>query len=256
MTDNLAIIKVQNVTKRFGDLTALSDVSLSVYRGETVAIIGPSGSGKSTLLRSINNLEKISSGEIIINGQTLVTTPHDRAEYVSDKEIRQICGEIGMIFQHFNLFPHMTCLKNITYAPIKVKKQSKAQAEAEARRLLELVGLADKADAYPSQLSGGQKQRVAIARGLAMNPAVMLFDEPTSALDPQLTGEVLSVMRQLAGEHMTMIVVTHEMSFARDVASRVLYMDGGEIVEAGTPDEVLKHPKNPRTAGFLGSAFA
>lgn len=253
MTDNLAIIKVQNVTKRFGDLTALSDVSLSVYRGETVAIIGPSGSGKSTLLRSINNLEKISRGEIIINGQTLVTTPHDRAEYVSDKEIRQICGEIGMIFQHFNLFPHMTCLKNITYAPIKVKKQSKAQAEAEARRLLELVGLADKADAYPSQLSGGQKQRVAIARGLAMNPAVMLFDEPTSALDPEITGEVLSVMKKLAEEQMTMLVVTHEMGFAREVADRVIFMAEGRIMEQGNPRQIFENPQSERLQNFLRS---
>ncbi len=253
MTDNRAIIEVKNVTKRFGDLTALADVSLSVHRGETVAIIGPSGSGKSTLLRSINNLEKISSGEIIIDGKTLASTPHDKAEYVSEREIRQICGEIGMIFQHFNLFPHMTCLKNITYAPIKVKKQPKAQAEAEARRLLELVGLADKADAYPAQLSGGQKQRVAIARGLAMNPAVMLFDEPTSALDPEITGEVLAVMKKLAEEQMTMLVVTHEMGFAREVADRVIFMADGHIMEQGEPRQIFENPQSERLQNFLRS---
>ncbi len=253
MTDNRAIIEVKNVTKRFGDLTALAEVSLSVHRGETVAIIGPSGRGKSTLLRSINNLEKISSGEIIIDGKTLASTPHDKAEYVSEREIRQICGEIGMIFQHFNLFPHMTCLKNITYAPIKVKKQPKAQAEAEARRLLELVGLADKANAYPAQLSGGQKQRVAIARGLAMNPAVMLFDEPTSALDPEITGEVLAVMKKLAEEQMTMLVVTHEMGFAREVADRVIFMADGHIMEQGDPRQIFENPQSERLQNFLRS---
>ncbi len=247
------IIEIKNVTKRFGSLTALDDVSLSVHRGETVAIIGPSGSGKSTLLRSINNLEQISSGEIVIDGQTLAATPHDRAEYVSEKEIRQICGEIGMIFQHFNLFPHMTCLRNITYAPIKVKKQPRAQAEAEARRLLELVGLSDKADAYPSQLSGGQKQRVAIARGLAMNPAVMLFDEPTSALDPEITGEVLAVMKRLAEAQMTMLVVTHEMGFAREVADRVIFMADGRIMEQGDPQQIFENPQSERLQNFLRS---
>ena len=248
MTENPAIIEVKNITKRFGDLTVLSGVSLSVHKGETVAIIGPSGSGKSTLLRSMNHLEKINSGEIVINGETKGT-----AEYVPEREVRRICGEIGMIFQHFNLFPHMTCLQNITYAPQKVKKQPKAEAEAEARRLLELVGLADKADAYPGQLSGGQKQRVAIARGLAMNPAVMLFDEPTSALDPEITGEVLAVIKKLAENQMTMLIVTHEMGFAREVADRVIFMADGHIMEQGSPADIFERPQSERLQSFLRS---
>ncbi len=255
MTDNSPIIEVKHINKQFGDFTALSDVSLTVNRGETIAIIGPSGSGKSTLLRSINYLEQINSGEIIINGKTLVSTPQDKAVYVSDKEIRQICSDLGMIFQHFNLFPHMTCLRNITYAPIKVKKIPKAQADAEAKRLLAMVDLSGKEDSYPAMLSGGQKQRVAIARGLAMHPAVMLFDEPTSALDPEITGEVLAVMKKLAEDQMTMLVVTHEMGFAKEVADRVIFMADGRIIEQGTPQQIFDTPQSDRLKSFLRSVL-
>ncbi|MBQ2888205.1 MAG: amino acid ABC transporter ATP-binding protein [Firmicutes bacterium] len=249
------MIEVKHINKQFGDFTALSDVSLTVNRGETVAIIGPSGSGKSTLLRSINYLEQINSGEIIINGKTLVSTPQDKAVYVSDKEIRRICSDLGMIFQHFNLFPHMTCLRNITYAPIKVQKIAKARAEAEAKRLLAMVDLSGKEDSYPAMLSGGQKQRVAIARGLAMHPAVMLFDEPTSALDPEITGEVLAVMKKLAEDQMTMLVVTHEMGFAKEVADRVIFMADGRIVEQGTPRQIFDTPQSDRLKSFLRSVL-
>ena len=255
MTDNSPIIEVKHINKQFGDFTALSDVSLTVNRGETIAIIGPSGSGKSTLLRSINYLEQINSGEIIINGKTLVSTPQDKAVYVSDKEIRRICSDLGMIFQHFNLFPHMTCLRNITYAPIKVQKIAKARAEAEAKRLLAMVDLSGKEDSYPAMLSGGQKQRVAIARGLAMHPAVMLFDEPTSALDPEITGEVLAVMKKLAEDQMTMLVVTHEMGFAKEVADRVIFMADGRIVEQGTPRQIFDTPQSDRLKSFLRSVL-
>ncbi|MBQ3198826.1 MAG: amino acid ABC transporter ATP-binding protein [Firmicutes bacterium] len=249
------MIEVKHINKQFGDFTALSDVSLTVNRGETIAIIGPSGSGKSTLLRSINYLEQINSGEIIINGKTLVSTPQDKAIYVSDKEIRRICSDLGMIFQHFNLFPHMTCLRNITYAPIKVKKIAKARAEAEAKCLLAMVDLSGKEDSYPAMLSGGQKQRVAIARGLAMHPAVMLFDEPTSALDPEITGEVLAVMKKLAEDQMTMLVVTHEMGFAKEVADRVIFMADGRIVEQGTPRQIFDTPQSDRLKSFLRSVL-
>lgn len=253
--NNNAIIEAKNIYKSFGKLDVLKDVSLTVNRGETIAIIGPSGSGKSTLLRSLNHLEQIDSGEIIIDGKTLVSSADGNAKYVSDSEIRNICSEVGMIFQHFNLFPHMTCLKNITYAPIKVKKLAKEAAEAEARRLLALVDLADKAAVYPGQLSGGQKQRIAIARGLAMNPALMLFDEPTSALDPEITGEVLSVIKKLAEEQMTMIIVTHEMGFAKEVADRVLFMADGRIVEEGTPQQIFDNPQSERLQSFLRSVL-
>lgn len=252
---NNAIIEAKNIHKSFGELNVLKDVSLTVNRGETIAIIGPSGSGKSTLLRSLNRLEQIDSGEIIIDGKTLVSSPNGQAKYAPENEIRHICSEIGMIFQHFNLFPHMTCLKNITYAPIKVQKQAKDTAETEARRLLALVDLADKATVYPAQLSGGQKQRVAIARGLAMNPALMLFDEPTSALDPEITGEVLSVIKKLAEEEMTMIIVTHEMGFAKEVADRVLFMADGRIIEEGTPQQIFDNPQTERLQSFLRSVL-
>ena len=227
--DNNKILNMQNIVKEFSGCKALKGVDFSISKGEIVAIIGPSGSGKSTLLRCINGLAEMTSGEIQLNGET------------------------GMVFQHFNLFPHMTCLENITYAPIKVKKQEKAAAEANARKLLKMVNLESKADVYPAQISGGQKQRIAIARALAMSPDLMLFDEPTSALDPEVTGEVLQVMKQLAESHMTMIVVTHEMGFAKEVADRVIFMDDGQIVEEGTPEEIFDAPKSPRLIAFLRS---
>ena len=242
------------IVKDYSNCRALDHVDFSMKKGETVAIIGPSGSGKSTLLRCINCLNRITSGKITLNGETFVDTPDGgKAQYIPDKELRRICAETGMVFQHFNLFPHMTCLKNICYAPIKVKKESRETAEARGRELLELVGLASKADVYTAQLSGGQKQRIAIARGLAMNPEIMLFDEPTSALDPEITGEVLSVMKKLADDHITMVVVTHEMGFAKEVADRVIFMDKGKIVEEGTPDDIFQNPKSDRLKDFLSS---
>ncbi|HIT18035.1 MAG TPA: amino acid ABC transporter ATP-binding protein [Candidatus Fimivivens faecavium] len=246
------MIEIRQLKKSFRSLEVLRDISFSVERGDVIAVIGSSGSGKSTLLRCLINLESIDGGTVLVDGDPLIQD----GVYASPGEVRAITMRMGMVFQSFNLFPHLSVRKNLTMPLVSVQKADPEKADARALELLKKVGLADRADEMPNHLSGGQKQRVAIARALMLNPEIMLFDEPTSALDPQLTGEVLSVMRQLAGEHMTMIVVTHEMSFARDVASRVLYMDGGEIVEAGTPDEVLKHPKNPRTAGFLGSAFA
>ena len=223
------ILEMKDIVKDYSGFKAVDHVDFSVHKGEIVAIIGPSGSGKSTLLRCINGLNTITSGEIDLEGET------------------------GMVFQHFNLFPHMTCLENITYAPIKVKKIPKDQAVARAKELLKMVGLETKADVYPAHISGGQKQRVAIARALAMDPDVMLFDEPTSALDPEITGEVLNVMKQLAEKHTTMIVVTHEMGFAKEVADRVVFMSDGKIVEQGNPTELFEHPKSERLVSFLGS---
>lgn len=223
------IVEMKNVVKEFKSLTAVDGVDFSMAKGEIVAIIGPSGSGKSTLLRTINGLETATSGEIKVNGTT------------------------GMVFQHFNLFPHMTCIENIMYAPIKVLNKNRQETKKKAMELLEMVGLEAKADVYPGQISGGQKQRIAIARALAMSPDVMLFDEPTSALDPEITGEVLSVMRKLALKHMSMIIVTHEMSFARDVADRVIFMDHGKIVEEGTPDQIFNNPKTDRLKNFLAT---
>lgn len=248
------ILKMERIVKDFSNCRALDHVDFSMNRGETVAIIGPSGSGKSTLLRCVNCLNRVTSGKITLNGETFVDTPEGgKAQYIADKALRKLCAETGMVFQHFNLFPHMTCLKNVCYAPIKVKKESPAQAEAHGRELLKLVGLDTKADVYPGQLSGGQKQRVAIARGLAMNPEIMLFDEPTSALDPEITGEVLNVMKKLADDRITMIVVTHEMGFAREVADRVVFMDKGRIVEEGDPEEIFQNPKSERLRDFLSS---
>nr|WP_305146640.1 amino acid ABC transporter ATP-binding protein [Anaerovorax odorimutans] len=245
---------MKHIVKDFANCRALDNVDFSIDKGETVAIIGPSGSGKSTLLRCVNCLNRITSGSISLNGETFVSTPAGgKAEYIPDKELRRICAETGMVFQHFNLFPHMTCLQNICYAPIKVKKEDRKKAEARGRELLELVGLASKEGVYTAQLSGGQKQRIAIARGLAMNPQIMLFDEPTSALDPEITGEVLNVIKKLAEEHITMVVVTHEMGFAREVADRVIFMDQGKIVEQGTPEEIFKNPKSERLRDFLSS---
>ncbi|MCQ4637804.1 amino acid ABC transporter ATP-binding protein [Anaerovorax odorimutans] len=248
------MLEMKHIVKDFANCRALDNVDFSIDKGETVAIIGPSGSGKSTLLRCVNCLNRITSGSISLNGETFVSTPAGgKAEYIPDKELRRICAETGMVFQHFNLFPHMTCLQNICYAPIKVKKEDRKKAEARGRELLELVGLASKEGVYTAQLSGGQKQRIAIARGLAMNPQIMLFDEPTSALDPEITGEVLNVIKKLAEEHITMVVVTHEMGFAREVADRVIFMDQGKIVEQGTPEEIFKNPKSERLRDFLSS---
>ena len=246
------MVHAQNVHKRFGSLEVLKGVSLDIEKGEVVAVIGPSGSGKSTFLRCLNHLETINRGHIEIEGETLVTTDaHGVCHYVPDPDLRRICGKMGMVFQHFNLFPHLTVLQNIIEAPITVKGMTRDAILPKAEVLLRKVGLLDKRDAYPSRLSGGQKQRVAIARALAMEPDLMLFDEPTSALDPELTGEVLRTMRELAEEHMTMLVVTHEMAFAREVASRVVFMDGGEIVESRPSRELFASPEHPRTRAFL-----
>lgn len=234
------MIQVKNLHKYFGKLEVLKGVDLEVKQGEVVVILGVSGSGKSTLLRCINRLEEPTSGDIWLEGQQ-----------VTGENINEIRKHVGMVFQQFNLFPHKTVVRNITMAPIKVKKADPKQAEEMAYRLLEKVGLRDKADSYPSQLSGGQKQRVAIARALAMEPKVMLFDEPTSALDPEIVNEVLNVMRQLAKEGMTMVVVTHEMGFAREVADRVIFVDQGVIVEEGTPEQFFNNPQNDRTKAFL-----
>ena len=244
MADNK--ISVRNLKKNFGALEVLKDISLEVSEGEVVVLLGPSGSGKSTLLRCLNQLETATAGQIIIDGQD-VTDPHTN--------INKVRQNIGMVFQHFNLFNHLTVLKNMTLAPVHLKTMSKEDAKNKAMKLLERVGLSDKATAFPSQLSGGQKQRVAIARALEMNPDIMLFDEPTSALDPEMVGEVLAVMKELARDGMTMVVVTHEIGFAREVASRVIFMEGGYIVEEGTPDEVINHPKEPRTIDFLSKVL-
>ena len=246
MEDKQCKIHVTNLKKNFGKLEVLKDISVDVQEGEVVVLLGPSGSGKSTLLRCLNQLETATSGKIIIDG-------HD----VTDKhtDINKVRENIGMVFQHFNLFNHLTVLDNMTLAPVHLKLMNKEEARTEALRLLERVGLADKADAFPSQLSGGQKQRVAIARALEMKPDIMLFDEPTSALDPEMVGEVLAVMKELARDGMTMAVVTHEIGFAREVADRVIFMEGGYIVEQGTPEEVINNPKEPRTIDFLSKVL-
>lgn len=236
------MIEVKNLEKSFGKNHVLRGINETINEGEVVCIIGPSGSGKSTFLRCLNLLEQPTSGEVILDGEK-INAP--------DRDIDKIREKLGMVFQNFNLFPHMSVLDNITMAPIKVKGQARGEAEAEARRLLDVVGLLDKAEAYPSSLSGGQKQRVAIARALAMKPEIMLFDEPTSALDPEMVGEVLTVMKQLAEDGMTMVIVTHEMGFAREVADRVLFIDGGVILEQGTPEEIFGNPQNERTQTFL-----
>ena len=239
-------ITVKNLKKNFGRLEVLKDINLEIEEGEVVCLIGPSGSGKSTFLRCLNRLEDITDGLVMVDGHLM-----------SDKKIdlNKIRENIGMVFQHFNLFPHLTVLENITIAPVELKKMTKAQAREKAMELLDKVGLAEKAEVYPAQLSGGQKQRIAIVRALAMRPKVMLFDEPTSALDPEMVGEVLEVMKQLAADGMTMVVVTHEMGFAREVADRVVFMDGGYIVEEGTPEEVFGHPKEERTISFLNKVL-
>lgn len=251
------MISALNIEKNFDKLEVLKGVSLEVFKGEVVAIIGPSGSGKSTFLRCLNRLEMIDGGSITIEGDELVsTTAEGKVAYAEESQARMICRRMGMVFQQFNLFPHLTVLENVIEAPLTVKGAKKDEIIPVARELLGKVGLLDKLDCYPSRLSGGQKQRVAIARALAMNPDIMLFDEPTSALDPELTGEVLKAMRQLAEEHMTMIVVTHEMSFAREVANRVVFMDKGEIIEQGDPEAVFGDPKQQRTQAFLNHMSA
>ncbi len=244
MADNK--IHVTNLKKNFGKLEVLKDISMDVSEGEVVVLLGPSGSGKSTLLRCLNQLETATAGQILVDGHD-ITNKHT--------DINKVRQNIGMVFQHFNLFNHLTVLDNMTLAPAHLKVMTKDEAKKKAMELLTRVGLADKADAFPSQLSGGQKQRVAIARALAMKPDIMLFDEPTSALDPEMVGEVLAVMKELAKEGMTMVVVTHEIGFAREVADRVIFMEGGYIVEQGTPEEVLAHPKEPRTIDFLSKVL-
>jgi len=249
---NKAMLQAQGIYKRFGALEVLKGVSLDIARGEVVAVIGPSGSGKSTFLRCLNHLETIDRGAIAIEGESLVSSDADGAcHYVPAADIRRICGKMGMVFQHFNLFPHLSVLDNVIEAPMTVKGLRRDEIVPKAEALLRKVGLLEKCAAYPARLSGGQKQRVAIARALAMEPDIMLFDEPTSALDPELTGEVLRTMRELAEEHMTMLVVTHEMAFAREVASRVVFMDGGEILEARPARELFAAPEHPRTRAFL-----
>ncbi|MBR2152987.1 MAG: amino acid ABC transporter ATP-binding protein [Clostridia bacterium] len=246
------VLKMENIHKKFGDNHVLKGVNLSVKKGETIAIIGASGSGKSTLLRCSNNLETITSGKITICDRVLADTDDKgKVMYPKEQEIRSICSTTGMVFQHFNLFPHMTCLQNICYAPVKVKGIPQEDATKRALELLDLVGLPTKSESYPSQISGGQKQRIAIARVLAMDPEIMLFDEPTSALDPEITGEVLNVMKQLARDKHTMVIVTHEMGFAKEVADRVIFMDDGEILEEGTPEDIFDNPQNPRLVSFL-----
>ena len=240
------MIDVKNLTKAFGDHVVLNDISEHIYPGDKVVIIGPSGSGKSTFLRSLNLLEEPTKGTILFDGHE-ITNPKANIDFVR--------RQMGMVFQHFNLFPNMTIKRNITLAPVRTGLMTQAQADETAMQLLRRVGLEEKADAYPSQLSGGQKQRIAIVRALAMNPKVMLFDEPTSALDPEMVGEVLSVMKELAADGMTMVVVTHEMGFAREVGNRIFFMDEGRIMEQGTPDEVFGSPKHPRLQDFLSKVL-
>ena len=239
-------VSVKNLKKNFGSLEVLKDISLDINEGEVICLIGPSGSGKSTFLRCLNRLEDITSGSVIIDGEDITDPKLD---------INKKRENIGMVFQHFNLFPHMTVKENIMLAPVELKKMTSAEAEQTAYQLLERVGLKDKADSYPAQLSGGQKQRVAIARALAMKPDIMLFDEPTSALDPEMVGEVLAVMKDLASQGMTMVVVTHEMGFAREVGTKVIFMDGGYIVEQDNPYDVINHPQQQRTIDFLNKVL-
>lgn len=246
MAQGNPLIEVQGLKKYFGKVHALDDITETIYEGEVVAVIGPSGSGKSTFLRSLNLLEVPTEGHVLMEGVDITDPKTD---------INKLRQKMGMVFQQFNLFPHMTILKNLMLAPMKLQKLSEAEANERAMALLMRVGLADRANAYPAQLSGGQKQRIAIVRALAMKPDVMLFDEPTSALDPEMVGEVLEVMRGLARDGMTMVVVTHEMGFAREVASRVLFMDGGRIVEQNTPQELFDHPKSERLKNFLAKVL-
>ncbi|MFE0464125.1 amino acid ABC transporter ATP-binding protein [Kitasatospora sp. NPDC058965] len=250
------MVRAEAVHKSFGAVQVLKGIDLEVLPGQVFVLVGPSGSGKSTFLRCINHLEKINAGRLWVDGDLVgYRQKGDRLYELKDREVAEKRRDIGMVFQHFNLFPHMTALENITEAPVQVKGESKAAARDRARALLDRVGLADKAGSYPSQLSGGQQQRVAIARALAMEPKLMLFDEPTSALDPELVGEVLDVMRGLAEEGMTMIVVTHEMGFAREVGDALVFMDGGVVVESGHPRDVLANPQHERTKLFLSKVL-
>lgn len=244
-------IKATNIWKKFNNLEVLKGIDLEVNEGEVVAVIGPSGGGKSTLLRCLNKLETIDKGSITIDGEELCRETSGGTEYVKNNDVRRIACKMGMVFQQFNLFPHMTVLENLIEAPVNVQKRDKAEVIKEAEILLAKVGLSDKRDVYPRKLSGGQQQRVAIARALAMKPAIMLFDEPTSSLDPELTGEVLRTMRELADEKMTMVVVTHEMGFAREVATKVVFMADGHVQEQGNPEEIFVNPKNERLKSFL-----
>jgi glutamine ABC transporter, ATP-binding protein len=246
VADKKTMVHVENLKKNFGKLEVLKDISVDIAEGEVVVLLGPSGSGKSTFLRCLNQLEIATAGKILVDGND-VTDKHI--------DINKVRENIGMVFQHFNLFDHKTVLENIMMAPVELKKMTKEEAKEKGMQLLKRVGMDSKADCYPSQISGGQKQRVAIARALAMNPKIMLFDEPTSALDPEMVGEVLAVMKELASEGMTMVVVTHEIGFAREVADRVIFMDDGYIVEQGTPQEVILNPKEPRTIDFLNKVL-
>ena len=248
----MAILEVKNLSKSFGKLDVLKDISFDVEQGQVVSIIGPSGSGKSTLLRCINQFEKADSGSIEICGMKMLENDASgKAVYAPSKILHEIRLKIGLVFQNFNLFPHMSVLKNITEAPIHVLKQDKSEARENAMRLLGKMGLETKADEYPCNLSGGQQQRVSIARALALSPEILFFDEPTSALDPELTGEILKVIKELAKEKMTMVIVTHEMQFARDISNHVIFMDGGYIIESGTPEQVFENTSNERTKQFL-----
>ncbi len=248
----IPVLQATGIHKRYGPLEVLRGIDLTVERGQVVCILGPSGSGKSTFLRCVNHLEKVTSGRMLVDGRLVGYREHKGRLYeLGPKELAAQRRDIGMVFQRFNLFPHLTALGNVIQAPMLVRRVPRPQGVAEARALLEMVGLADKVTAYPQQLSGGQQQRVAIARALAMHPKLMLFDEPTSALDPELVGEVLAVMKRLAAQGMTMVVVTHELGFAREAADRVVFMDGGVVVEEGTPAEVLDQPRHDRTRAFL-----
>jgi polar amino acid transport system ATP-binding protein len=256
MSSAMPMVKAEGVHKSFGRVEVLKGINLEVASGEVLCLLGPSGSGKSTFLRCINHLEKINCGRLTVDGELVgYRQVGEKLHELRESEVARKRSEIGMVFQHFNLFGNMTALENVTCAPIHVKGSSRDQARARGRELLDRVGLADKLEAYPTQLSGGQQQRVAIARAMAMDPKLMLFDEPTSALDPELVGEVLQAMQQLARDGMTMVVVTHEMGFAREVADQVVFMDGGVVVEAGPPSEVLSNPRHERTQAFLSKVL-
>ena len=247
----MKLIEMKNVSKSFGGLEVLKDISIEVNKGEVVAVLGPSGSGKSTLLRCATMLETMDSGSLIISGESAAGDENGRSVYADKKTLKRLRNTIGLVFQNFNLFPHFTVLKNIYDAPVRVQKRNKEEAIEEAKELMRKVGLEGREDSYPCQLSGGQQQRVAIARALAMKPDVLFFDEPTSALDPEITAGILKLLRQLAEEKMTMVIVTHEIDFAKKVADRVIFMDGGVVVEEGKPEEVIDNPSNERTKAFL-----